>query len=305
MLAGGRGERGWTAPECGENDGVPLIASTRGHVAGFRIAQPSAGVAELHDVGDEWLPEHRPMAWHTHPVWELYFQVGGSTVRRGEGRAWEMRPGDAFIAPPGARHRVVNRGSAQQHNRFVRFALEPVLRRHRALAPAWRFAHCRHLPAASGLDEPFAALIREVGRERAFRDEGLRLALDAVVVAASREIVGGGSRTLVAVPEAVIEAQALLHAQPGRAWPLSELAARVHWSPSHLLAQFRRHLGVAPHRYLLRRRIERARRLLEDGDAPITAIALEVGFASSQHFARAFKAATGHSARDHRHAARH
>jgi AraC-like DNA-binding protein len=282
---------------------MALIGSTRGILAGFHVARPAAGVPELHDLGDEWLPEQRPMSWHSHAEWELYLQVGGTTVRAARERAWDMRPGDAFLAPPAASHRVVNRGTARQHNRYVRFALEPIARRHRAIAPLWRFARCRHLPEARVLEEPFAQLVREVRYDRPLREEGLRLALDALIIAASRLLDGSAETPIVPVPEAVLEAQELLDTASERAWPLRELAARVRVSPSHLLALFRRHLGVAPHRYLVRRRIERARRMLDQTDAPITEIALEVGFASSQHFAKAFKAQTGRSAREHRRAA--
>jgi AraC family transcriptional regulator len=57
---------------------------------------------------------------------------------------------------------------------------------------------------------------------------------------------------------------------------------------------------VPPHRYLLERRIERAAELLAGTDLPVTAVALEVGFASGPHLSRAFRAATGCTPRDYR-----
>lgn len=51
--------------------------------------------------------------------------------------------------------------------------------------------------------------------------------------------------------------------------------------------------GVSPKRYQLRTRIEEARRLLRETDLDITSIAMELGFASSQHLATQFRAETG------------
>lgn len=72
---------------------------------------------------------------------------------------------------------------------------------------------------------------------------------------------------------------------------LLELAALVDLSPVHLTAVFRRATGMPPHRWLQRRRIERACELLGGiRRVSITAVALECGFASAQHFATVFKA---------------
>jgi AraC-like DNA-binding protein len=74
---------------------------------------------------------------------------------------------------------------------------------------------------------------------------------------------------------------------------LRELAADVGLSPSHLSAVFVATAGVPPHRWLLRRRVERARELLARTGRSITDIALSCGFSSSQHFSTVFKAQEG------------
>ncbi|HYD72047.1 MAG TPA: helix-turn-helix domain-containing protein, partial [Candidatus Binatia bacterium] len=51
--------------------------------------------------------------------------------------------------------------------------------------------------------------------------------------------------------------------------------------------------GVPPHRYLLTRRIERAKALLRDTDRPIIDIMLETGWQSLGTFGRVFKDVTG------------
>ncbi len=70
---------------------------------------------------------------------------------------------------------------------------------------------------------------------------------------------------------------------------LAELAATVGLSPVYFARQFRIATGLAPHQYLLRSRVDRAKRLLSNGDQPIAAIALECGFCHQEHFTRVFR----------------
>jgi AraC-like DNA-binding protein len=71
------------------------------------------------------------------------------------------------------------------------------------------------------------------------------------------------------------------------------LAAVAHVSPSHFARQFRATFGESPHRYLQRRRIERAMELLRETDRPVTEISLDVGFASLGTFSRTFRSIVG------------
>ena len=71
-------------------------------------------------------------------------------------------------------------------------------------------------------------------------------------------------------------------------------------SPAHFSRQFTATFGETPHRYLQRRRIERAMAMLRDGDRPITDIALEIGYDSLGTFSRTFREITGRSPSDFR-----
>ena len=52
-------------------------------------------------------------------------------------------------------------------------------------------------------------------------------------------------------------------------------------------------MGVAPHYFMTRRRIERAKELLLHSDQPLAEIALAVGFSSQAHFTDQFRKMTG------------
>jgi AraC family transcriptional regulator len=74
---------------------------------------------------------------------------------------------------------------------------------------------------------------------------------------------------------------------------LQELAAEVGYSRSHFLRAFHATTGVTPHRYVLNRRIERARRLLSGTDMTIAQVAYCCGFSSQAHLTLAFRKLCG------------
>lgn len=71
------------------------------------------------------------------------------------------------------------------------------------------------------------------------------------------------------------------------------LARVAHVSPAHFSRTFRATFGETPHRYLQRRRIERAMALLSDTATPVTDVARLVGFASLGTFSRTFRDVVG------------
>ena len=92
----------------------------------------------------------------------------------------------------------------------------------------------------------------------------------------------------------VAAARDLIHEESERALSLAELATLCHISQSQLLRAFRQRYGTTPHRYLLERRIEKAKHiLLAEKDKPLAEIALDLGYADQSHMSRAFVAATG------------
>jgi AraC family transcriptional regulator len=71
----------------------------------------------------------------------------------------------------------------------------------------------------------------------------------------------------------------------GRDLGLGEIAEAAGLSVSHFKALFRKSLGMPPHQYLIRRRVERAAMQLRRGTMPIGQIALENGFCHQSHLA--------------------
>src|SRR3954464_1271218 len=81
-------------------------------------------------------------------------------------------------------------------------------------------------------------------------------------------------------------------------WPVSRLAGVSGVSEAHFARSFKRAFGLPPHRYLLTRRIERAKAMLRDTSLPVTEIAFATGWDSLGTFGRVFRDITGESPSD-------
>jgi AraC-like DNA-binding protein len=78
------------------------------------------------------------------------------------------------------------------------------------------------------------------------------------------------------------------------------VAAVAHVSEAHFIRSFRAVFGETPHRYLQRRRVERAMFLLRETERSVTDVCMDVGFSSLGTFSRTFRDIVGVSPSEYR-----
>jgi AraC-like DNA-binding protein len=121
--------------------------------------------------------------------------------------------------------------------------------------------------------------------------------LDAVVRAGYRarraRQTAARSGTRRARREIVERVRAVLARQPDGKLSLAALAGSVGCSPFHLARTFRGLTGVPVHQHLLRLRLALALDRLAGGEEHLSALALDLGFASHSHFATVFRRTFG------------
>jgi AraC-like DNA-binding protein len=288
---------------------VPDLDRPHGLRAGFHATadatadDPASGLVH---AGEQWAPAQFLIEPHTHPVWEIYLQMHGVTRWVAGGTSYLLKPGHLLAVAPQVTHHLagpVNGGS--HHFYFAAIDLAPVMRRQPNLVTGWSTnAEVIHRADADGLTEAFAQLVDELTTRHEYPVEGLTLAVDRIMLAVTRLFAPSNAVPRLAVHPAIRTVKELLDRHYQQRWTLAELADRVGLAPGYLAGLFSAQLGQPPHRYLNERRIERARQLLSSSDLTVTAIAISLGFSSSQHFARTFGQLAGCSPTQYRHAAR-
>src|SRR6516164_5983425 len=75
---------------------------------------------------------------------------------------------------------------------------------------------------------------------------------------------------------------------------LEQLAAVARLSPNYFVSQFKRATGLPPHQYVIARRVERARQLLQTGtELSLAEVAAHAGFSDQSQFSHHFKRIVG------------
>lgn len=158
---------------------------------------------------------------------------------------------------------------------------------------------------AGALDESLRALHDSLAVLRRGGDTGLtkaqcRTHIAGILLGAAELLRGSpASRTADSYAAAAVDFMKRSLCEPVS---VHAVAAHVGMSVSRLHAVFKQRLGMTPNDYLQRLRVDSACALLSTTRMPITRIALELGFASSQYFATCFRKYVGMSPRTYRRA---
>ncbi len=207
-------------------------------------------------------------------------------------------PGDVAVVPAGTPFAVRTADGTPQEVTSLVVGISPGLV-DELLAGAGRPAELRPVVGArSPAVAPLAALLHT---GLADRTELGRLALEsigtALVAALVRDHTAGAPRVPTG-PAGLSRpqlARVVRHVEDRLDQPLTvaELAALAHVSEFHFSRLFRAATGASPHRYVLGRRVARARELLLGTDLPVAAVAARCGFADAGHLTRHTRRAFG------------
>jgi AraC-like DNA-binding protein len=151
--------------------------------------------------------------------------------------------------------------------------------------------------AVDSPDDGDPSVAREVrALHRVLRDPRETLEAEsrfAVVGAKLRKHLGGRTPDPERLEHGVAaDLRELLDERSFHGLSLSEAGRILHVSPAHLVRSFSRTFGIPPHRYVVGRRIDAARRRLLDGE-PVAQVATGVGFHDQAHLTRHFRRHVG------------
>ena len=118
------------------------------------------------------------------------------------------------------------------------------------------------------------------------RDLALRLVLLKLHESARAPVTRSDGNKLAAALLAVRE-------NPGAAWSVPGIAAQAGLSVSQTARRIRELTGLSPRELVIRSRIERARRLMEESAMSLEQIAASLGYSDVYFFHRQFKSVTG------------
>lgn len=167
-----------------------------------------------------------------------------------------------------------------------------------AISDANGTARIGELPLLNGAQDDVLAHLAQIARALAFPGSAATsLLMDSLLLTVHQHLQGryGGIRLHPGAARSglarwqELRAKEYMEAHLGRSISLLELAALCQLSVSWFGRAFKHSTGMTPHRWLLTRRIARARALLAATDHTITHIAHQSGFADHSHLTREFR----------------
>lgn len=120
------------------------------------------------------------------------------------------------------------------------------------------------------------------------RDDLESESLLALITERITSALAGEQRPVRHSSDAAEALRAVLDEDPLGHHKLADIADSLGWNTTHLIRSFTTQFGLAPHRYLISRRVDEARRRLLGGESPAD-VAVEVGFHDQAHLGRHFK----------------
>jgi AraC-like DNA-binding protein len=212
---------------------------------------------------------------HAHDYHQLVMSLSGRAEFEVNGSGGEVCRMRACLVPGDADHGFAGMGD----NRMLIIDLDEqdVVTDDPAL-----LARLFEAPRYPALDADFQNLLAYAGAElaRYGSDPLLARALGGVLLRALHLRLFGESRQRPAGPLDLQRLDSHIQDNLARRITVAELAQVVCLSPSHFHAQFKDCVGLTPHQYLLKTRLDRAARLLRETPLPLVRIAEECGFSS-------------------------
>ena len=224
---------------------------------------------------------------HRHDTYAIGYTITGVQAFRYRGAAHASLPGQLFVlhpdethdgragTPDGFRYRILYLAP-----RLVAAALDgplPFLRE--AVSDDARLARAIK-PALADLATP----LEELRRDQVVLEIAEALAANAAPARSNR--IATPDRRAVRLARDYLDAH---QAAPVASATLEAVAGTTRYA---LARHFRACLGTSPYRYLVMRRLDRARALIRGG-VPLADTALRCGFADQSHMTRQFKRAYG------------
>jgi AraC-like DNA-binding protein len=268
-----------------------------------RIGLPEVPVVGRYDLQRTW----GEMDVHTHPgLLEICYLVHGEQIHHVDGRDYRLRGNDVFVSFPGEQHGSADRLMGKGLLYWLQIALPkrpktfltvtasesaPLIRRLRSLPR--RFFHGRD-ELRKGFEAFYATASGPVWPLQ-------RLKVATLLLDWLQQLVQCAQQA--PAPQITPDIQGVIDSMDtrlGEDLSVGRMADRAGLSASRFKTKFKQQVGIAPREFFLRKRIDRAIHQLQTTALPITAIAMELGFSSSQYFATVFRRFTGRRPSEYR-----
>lgn len=249
---------------------------------------------EVHEQPKFALDEHRQT---THVLAHILSPSSGERWFDGKRNCEQRNVGDVAICPEGITHRC----NWEATSRFMILAMEPELLKQ--MGQDWMNPdQIELIPRFStGEDVLMHGILTRFREELEAGEIGNYLLIDSLKIALAIHLLQRYSTTKPKPAEAnnglskakLQQVKEYINEHLVQDLKLNEIAAIAQLSPYHFSRLFKESMGVTLHQYILQRRIEKAKYLLQYNQFSISEVATKTGFFDQSHLTRYFRQIVG------------
>jgi AraC-like DNA-binding protein len=266
-------------------------------LSGYRIETEPGDPPWFFGALDVWVSRALKVDEHAPPCHELHWQIEGGTQWQIKGKKYHLQAGHALLIPPHTSHLLNEFTKEQTHHITVGLCLEHLLPGIPEISPEDFPDTPKVFSVSRPLEDAVRQFLREATSNTPFQKAAMESAARTMTIELARSLITEVHLTRYGKIHhpAVAHARDLIDNHPELNWSLNSLAKSTRISARQLSNLFKKELQTTPHHYHVQKRIEKARQMLENSLVPITDIALDLGFSSSQNFSSVFLKQTGKS----------
>lgn len=259
-------------------------------VTELRSDNPEHGISAQLAREDAYLVGYHLVDYPIHEYFEDERAAPMKALRAGQTTLYDLKRDPRFN---------INKSIHCVHFYFPRAALNAIADN----AEAQRIKELHYQPGVGVEDSVMQALVSSLLPAFQSPGEACRIFVEQVTTAAGFHVAKtyGGMKLAARLlrgglaPWQIKRAEEKLAANLEGNVSLADLAAHCGLSVSHFARAFQRSKGLSPHQWLLRRRVDEAKRLMRDRMLSLSEVALTCGFADQSHFTRVFTRIIGDS----------
>ena len=257
---------------------------------------------ELYRVRDIDIVRHD----HDHAV-TVFLRGSVNLYQKRNGRSCEktMHAGDVIVAPAGEPRALRHKEEAEVAKVLLTPAFVDAIVK---IAAPEHATEIRLLDNFGTRDAHIEELVRRLVTELRTNDPGSRLCAESLATELAVHLIRNYSTATRAAADTfrmfprykLQRVTDYIQNNLREELTLDKISQTLLMSPYHFAHAFRQAVGLAPHRYVIKCRIDRAKSLLRETDLSVSEIAHQVGYPNQSHFSVAFHKVTGQTPRRYR-----
>ena len=226
---------------------------------------------------------------------KFYYITGGSCVININGTEYLGRKGSCFFIPANTKHSYYNLRDTTFEKYWFHFDLYPSSELFRLLKLDYRI---------ETRDDSLLGLFEELYEKYSSEKLTDKLDVKSLAMRILSGFIAASRRETKLAPregeEKITEVLAYINRNLDRPISNGELSQVCCQHPNHFVRFFRQKTGTTPQKYIMERRVEMAKRLIEQTDMKFADIATQLGFCDAPHLTRVFRRFYSLSPQEHR-----